>query len=183
MTATTTKREYGLQIERRDNLGTEYVQVVVCARESDKDYPLGCSTDGESEYDSRVPKHVVGLMLDGLGMYGFVSDSADVPFIGNEVEYRDVFSIDLPKLTRMQRTLKRVVARMTKDSAWEAGDRLVALAKCLKLSFVVERTTPRGQRNPEWNWMSVEMGRNRYRTLIDQAREATAVRKGLKTAS
>lgn len=176
-------REYGLMIERLNQHGTEYVHAHVVAREpeafKDGDYPRGCGSDGESEFDKNVPKHMHEQMLDGLGMYGFASEYNDCEFIGYDVEYRNVYAIDLRKTQRMQRTLKRVLARIERDCAREPGDKFTALAKALKLTFVVERKTPRGVANPQWAWMSVEEGRNRYRQLIEAACEETRKKKGL----
>jgi len=171
-------REYGLLIRHEISYGTDYVKVSVSAREPDKDYPLGCSSDGESEYDRNVPKHMHGLMVDGLGMAGFVNEcGGDVNFIGHEIEFRDVFAIDIPKANRMLRTLKKVVARMHKDQAREPGDRFISLAKALKLSFAV---IDRGRDHPDrWGWMSITEGRDRYRNLITETIETVKKRKGI----
>jgi len=172
---------FGLHIERLQHYGTEYVRAVICRRDPEHEHPLGVSN--LSEFDSQMPKHLKRFALDGLGMYGFISDSSDLAYIGFEPEFRDVFAMHLPKLEAMARTLKRVVTHERKVEAYEPGDRFMSLAKSLKLSFAVERLSPRGDRNHSWRWMSVEEGRNRFRDMIDQAREATAVRKGMKAAS
>src|SRR6187401_2118941 len=68
--------EYGLLIERVEEYGSEKVTVhVVRRREADGNVPLGCSGDGESYLGYGCSKHLLGLVVDGLGMYGFVSDS------------------------------------------------------------------------------------------------------------
>jgi hypothetical protein len=172
-------REYGLLIRREQSYGTEYVKVMVSAKEPDKDYPLGCASDGESSYDSNVPKHMHGQMIDGLGMYGFVNESSsDVSFIGAEIEFRDVFAIHIPKAERMLHTLKKVFAKMRKDSAHEPGDRFISLAKALKLSFAVE-DRGRDQGDRRWRWMSINEGRDRYRDMITEAIAAVKKRKGI----
>jgi hypothetical protein len=173
-------REYGLLLKHENRSGMEYVTVTVSAREPDKDYPLGCRSDGENEFDSNVPKHMHGMMIDGLGMHGFVSEY-DFAFIGHEVEFRDVYSIDIPKANRMIKTLRRVVKVMTKDGAHDPGDRFMALARSLKLSFAVVRV---GEARPfnepaQWRWMTIAEGRNRYRALIDDAVAAMKKRKGV----
>jgi len=169
------KSEYGLMLSKSNHYGTEYVEVVVCRREEGRDGPLGCSSDGEMFYDSGVPKHLAGIVLDGLGMYGFASESIDSAFIGHEVEYRNVYAMSEGKLQRMLKAIKRVNDRIRKDEAWEPGDKFVAFAKALKLSFVVERIGKPG--NIDWRYMSVTEGRNRYRALIDEVVAAAVAKK------
>lgn len=172
-------REYGLLIRPESKYGTEYIKVMAVAREAEKDYPLGCSSDGESEYDRNVPKHMHGLMVDGLGIYGFinVTGSNEVHYLGYDVEYQDVFAIHIPKAQRMIKTLKKVVARMRKDDAREPGDRFFSLAKALKLSFAV---VDRGKDHPNrWGWMSVTEGREHYRNLITETIEKVKKQKGI----
>ena len=121
------------------------------------------------------PKHMLGLVVDGLGLYGFISDS-DACYIGGGVEFRDVHNIDEAKLGRMLKAIKRVNIRIEKDRATEAGDKLMAFAKALKLSFVVQRIGER-RRDPDWRFMSIEEGRNRYRAMIEEAQAEVAARK------
>jgi hypothetical protein len=173
-------REYGLLIRHEISYGTDYVKVMLAAREGDRDGPLGCSSDGESSYDSKVPKHMHGLMLDGLSMNGFVNEwGSDVSFIGHEIEFRDVFSIDIPKAARMLKTLKRVTARIRKDDAREPGDRFMSLAKALKLSFAVEDRGKTNNNGERWRWMTISEGRDRYRTLIEDTITEVKKRKGI----
>ena len=175
-------KQYGLLLRRRFEYGTEYVEAYLVSRENGKDYPLGCASDGENQFDREVPKHVHGLQLDGLGMHGFVSDFDEPTFIGHEVEYRSVFSIDQPKLARMSRTIKRVLTRIRKDEAHEPGDRLVALADALRLSFVAEQTGKNRSSTyaeNDWRFMSIPEGRDRYRQLIAEATAEVRQRKGL----
>jgi len=159
------KTEYGLMLARTNFYGTEYIEVHVVRREEGRDAPLGCSGDGEQFYDSGAPKHLIGLRLDGLGMYGFVSDGKDPAFIGNDVEYRNVYAMDERKLRGMVKTIKRINDRIQKTEAREPGDKLMAFAAALKLSFVVERIGRAP--NLDWRYMSVVEGRNRYRDLIE----------------
>ena len=128
--------QYGLLIERVNRYGTERVTVNIVRREPDGEAPLGCSGDGEVYAGYGCPKHLLGLALDGLGLYGFVSDT-DASFIGGDVEFRDVYASDERKLTRMLKALKKVNARIEKEQAREPGDKFVAFAKALKLSFAV----------------------------------------------
>ena len=168
--------EYGLLLDRSNNYGTEYITAhVVRRREEDGDRPLGCSGDGELFAGYGCPKHLLGLVVDGLGLYGFISDS-DGTYIGGGVEFRDVHAIDQSKLERMVKAIKRVNARIEKDQAREPGDKLMAFAKALKLTFVCERIGER-RRDPEWRFMSIEEGRNRYRAKIEEAVEEIKARK------
>jgi hypothetical protein len=168
--------EYGLLIDRINQHGTEYVTVHVCRkRASDGDVPLGCSGDGEFYAGYGCPKHLLGLSVDGLGMYGFVSDS-DGQFIGNDVEYRNVYSSTERKLGSMLKAIKRVNARIEKDEAREPGDKFMAFAKALKLSFAVMRVGER-KRDPEWRFMSIVEGRNYYRQMIEAASAEVLARK------
>jgi hypothetical protein len=168
--------EFGLMIEPVNRHGTEYVEVHVVRREPGRDAPLGCSGDGEDFLGYGTPKHLLGLVLDGLGMYGFVSESSDVAFIGHEVEFRNVYATDERKLSRMLKAIKRVNAQLAKDDAREPGDKLVALAKALKLTFVVERVGP-PRHDPDWRYMTIAEGRNRYRTRIEDAVLAATTRR------
>ena len=169
--------EYGLMIDREFRYGNERVEVhVVRRREEDGDRPLGCSGDGELYYGNGCPKHLLGLVVDGLGMYGFVSDRDPFDFIGDDVEFRNVYAMDERKLGRMSKAIKRVNARIDKDQAREPGDRLVSFAKALKLTFVVERIGER-RRDPDWRFMTIEEGRNRYRAMIADATAEAKARK------
>jgi hypothetical protein len=170
--------EYGLLIERVNRYGTEYVEVRVARREAKYEHPVGCPSDGDNFYGYGCPKHMLGLVVDGLGMYGFVSDGEfrEPDFIGAEIEFRDVHSVGEIKLTRMLKALKRVKARVEKDEAREPGDKFMALAKALKLSFAVVRIKRNGDSN-DWRWMSVEEGRNIYRALIEEAVAEAKARK------
>lgn len=162
--------EYGLLLERRNNYGTEYVVARVISKRDGR--PYGCSSDGERTYGGS-PKHLEGLQLDGLCLHGFISDHGENDYIGYEPEYRDVYSVELPKAERMAKTLKRVVSRQRKDNAREPGDALMSLANTLKLTFVVKRIgTAKGgwDSDTDWNFMSVSEGRNEYRRLIEEAR-------------
>jgi hypothetical protein len=163
------KLQYGLLIERSKNYGTEYVVAKLVKRQNDK--PYGCSNSGEFAHCGD-PKHLDGMQLDGLCLHGFVSDSGDFAYIGFEPEYRDVYSVELPKAERMVKTLKRVKAQQHKDHAREPGDVMVSLCKALKLSFVCHRIGEAKQgyyHESDWRFMSIEEGRNYYRGAIEQA--------------
>lgn len=168
--------EYGLLIEKVIRYGTEYVEVRVARREERYDHPVGCPSDGDNFLGYGTPKHMLGLVVDGLGMYGFVSETGEPTFIGADIEFRDVHALDEAKLTRMLKALKRVKARVEKDEAREPGDKFMALAKALKLSFAVERIK-RNSNSDDWRWMSVEEGRNRYRAMIEETVAEAVARK------
>jgi hypothetical protein len=159
--------QYGLLIDRTNNYGTDYVEVHVVRREPSGEAPLGCSGDGELYLGYGCPKHLIGLALDGLGIYGFVSDS-DSSFIGTDVEFRNVYASGAGKLARMLKAIKKVNAQIEKDDAREPGDKFVAFAKALKLSFAVTRIGER-RANPDWRFMSIAEGRNCYRQMIETA--------------
>jgi hypothetical protein len=169
--------EYGLLIDKTNHYGTEYVEVhVVRRREEDGDIPLGCSGDGEMYLGYGCPKHMLGLVVDGLGIYGFVSDGKDPAFIGTDVEFRNVYASSETKLGRMLKAIKKVNAQIEKDEAREPGDKFVSFAKALKLSFAVTRIGERRQ-NPDWRFMSIVEGRNVYRQLIEQSVNAAIERR------
>jgi hypothetical protein len=168
--------QYGLLIERVQRYGTEYVEVRVARREARYEHPVGCPSDGDNFLGYGTPKHLLGLVLDGLGIYGFVSETGEPAYIAHDVEFRDVHSSGETKLARMLKAIKRVKARIEKDEAREPGDKFMALAKSLKLSFAVERIKRNGDQQ-DWRWMSVEEGRNRYRTLIENAVTEAVARK------
>jgi hypothetical protein len=167
--------EYGLLIDQRNYYGSEYVEAYISRREKDGDHPLGCSGDGETMPGYGCPNHLLGLALDGLGIFGHISDGKDPAFICHGVEYRNVYASDERKLARMLKAIKRVNARISKDEAHEPGDKLMALAKALKLSFVVKRIGP-ARPNPDWNFMSITEGRNAYRRMIEEAVETARKR-------
>src|SRR3954469_9955707 len=160
--------EYGLLIEPVNRYGTEYVEVRVVRREDGREGPLGCSGDGEAFYGYGCPKHLVGLSLDGLGMYGFVSEGKDPAFIAADVEFHNIYGAHATRLKRMLKAINRVTARIRKDNAGrDPGDKFMSFAAALKLSFAVVRNTP--GRDSDWTFMSITEGRNRYRDLIDKA--------------
>jgi hypothetical protein len=79
-----------------------------------------------------------------------------------------VYAVDERKLGFMARSIKRVNARIEKDEAREPGDKFMAFAKALKLSFAVVRVDER-RRDPDWRFMSIEEGRSCYRNMIENA--------------
>ena len=161
-------KQYGLLIERVNRYGSEHIIVRPVARDEAKDsMPIGCSSDGESSWDEKCPRHLHGLQLDGLCLDGFVSDYGNCSFIGFEAEYREVFSIELPKLTRMTKTLKRVVAQQQRDKAYEPGDRFVSFAKALKSSFVAYRIKS-SDGECKFGFLNVIDGRNYLRRVIEE---------------
>jgi hypothetical protein len=162
--------EYGLLIDRVNNHGTDYAELRVVRRERDREHSVSCPSDGELFAGYGTPKHLLGLALDGLGIYGFVSEGKDPAFIGCDVEFRNVYATDEIKLARMLKAIKRVNARIEKDKAREPGDKFASLAAALKLSFAVERIARRGNGDTaDWRWMSNAEGRNRYRQMIEEA--------------
>lgn len=168
--------QYGLLIERVNRYGTEYVEVRVARREEKYEHPVGCPSDADNFLGYGCPKHMLGLVVDGLGMRGFISDSGEPSYIAYDVEYHDVHAINERKLQAMLKAIKRVKGRIEKDEAREPGDKFMALAKSLKLSFAVERIK-RNSNSDDWRWMSVEEGRNRYRALIEEAVAEAVARK------
>ena len=170
--------QYGLLIEKIIRYGTEYVEVRVARRDAERDFPIGCPSDGDNFLGYGTPKHMLGLVVDGLGMYGFVSDGEfrAPEFIGADIEFREVHSITERKLKSMVKAIRKVNARVEKDEAREPGDKFMALAKALKLSFTVERIKRNGD-DGDWRWLSIEEGRNRYRALIEQTVAEAVARK------
>jgi hypothetical protein len=160
-------KEYGLLIKQSNRFGTEHIEALVVCREKDREAPLGCSGDGERAWDGDVPPHMRGMQLDGLCCDGHISDYGGGEFIGFAPEYRDVFSIELDKLQRMTKTLKRVVAQKEKDKSYEPGDIFVSFAKALKLTFAVVKNDNNPHR--QWNYMTIVEGRNCLRRMIDDA--------------
>lgn len=172
----TDKRTYGLYLERENSHGTEYVGAKLIAREDGRDYPVGVS----DLWLTDPPKHLAGLALDGLTIRGFISESNDLSFIGYDPEFRDIYSVDLPTARKMVKTLDKVTKRRRADNAYEPGDTLVSLAKALKLDFVVTRRgRARGSSwsDADWNWMTITEGRNRFRDMIEEARNDVKARK------
>jgi hypothetical protein len=172
-------RDYGLLIERDFKYGTEYVIARLISRKPGEKHPLGVS---DSSFSDERPAYLVEKALDGLGLYGFASDTGtDAPFVLDGAEYRDVHSIDRRLAMRMAKTLAVITTRRRKDNAYEPGDTFMSLAKALKLTFVVERkhNRPFGSNysDNDWRFMTVEEGRNRYRALIEEARKTVKERK------
>jgi hypothetical protein len=170
-------RQFGLLIRSVCRHGTRYVEASIAMRKQEQHAPLGCG-----DFRWEWPEHLAEFELNGLGIYGFVSndlrDERDglLRYIGDGVEYRDVSSIEVTTAVRMAKTLRRVGARLSKDRAYEPGDRLRGLAKALRLEFVCEDRGgdrfPRGS-NLRWLYLDVGAGRNRFREMIEEARRAT----------
>jgi hypothetical protein len=153
-------------IRRSRNGGTNYVECFLMTREHGETRPVGCG----NWYDSDRPAHLKALQLDGLGMWGFVSDYDECPFIGYDIHYRGVYCIDREAANNMVRTLNKVAREHEKEPAAEPGDRLMVLARAFKLDFVVE---PNEESRSGFRFMSVTDGRDRYRQLIAEARRDT----------
>ena len=169
--------EYGLMIEPVVRYGTEYIEVRVCRRDPEYAHPIGCPSDGDSFVGYGTPRHLLGLVLDGLGMYGFITETGEPDFIAYDVEFRDVHSANLQKLGRMQKALKKVMGQIYKECASQPGDKFTAIATALKLSFAVERIVHGNRYGEDWRWMSIPEGRNRYRELIEDKVSAARERK------
>lgn len=173
----TETRKYGLVIRTVDRYGTTYVEAELASRSDEYQHPIGC---GES-YDR--PKHLAELELDGLGLHGFITDSKRddglLGYLAHEIRFRDVHSINERQARRMVRTLSRINRQFDNSHAHEPGDRLMALAKALRLEFVVEDRAPAGGHHAgsRWYWMDVAEGRNRFRAMIEEARLAVTERK------
>ena len=170
------QRLFGLLVRHSVRYGSRYIDVLVCSKEPGADFeaaPLGVSDDS---FSYERPKHLADVALDGLGMYGFITDMRNddglCGFIGDSIEYRDVFSIDARKAGRMHKLLKRINSALDKAKAYEPGDRFAVLAKLLKLDFVVEdRKDDLPRSGQRWRYMTVAEGRNRYRQMIEEARQ------------
>jgi len=104
-------RQFGLLIRSVCRHGTRYVEASIAVRKQEQHAPLGCG-----DFRWEWPEHLVEFELNGLGIYGFVSndmrDERDglLRYIGDGVEYRDVLSIDVTTAVRMAKTLRRVGA-------------------------------------------------------------------------
>jgi hypothetical protein len=181
MTETET-RAMGLLLRKTGNHGALYIECLLVCRERGSDAPLGVS----SKYT--WPKWLADYELDGLGMYGFVSDVRDddgkCRFIGDSVEYRNVYSIDETKARAMAKTLRRIYARAERAKAYEPGDKLISLAAALKLDFVVEdRAQFKHDPDRRWLWLTVPEGKNRYRQLIAEAEQERTAELGPKAVA
>jgi hypothetical protein len=158
---------YGLLIRRENRYGTEYISAQLVKREDGHDAPRGVL----SEYDR--PKHLEGLHLENLGIEGFILD--DGHLCGFQPGYRSVHHAYEHDVVAMAKTLKLINAKLRKDAAEEPGDILASFAAALKLSFVVEMRSRDSYYNSanQWRWMSIAEGRNRFRQLVADAKEAT----------
>lgn len=90
------------------------------------------------------------------------------PVYGWDTEYRDVFSVDLRKVRRMQRTLEKVERGLSKlrekrGSARSYGEYLGRVAEVLGCAGMAFDRSERGQRvsGERWDWMSIGDGVNR----------------------
>jgi hypothetical protein len=177
--------EYGLLIKRENRYGTEYVSAEVVAREESALHPRGCTNDGEYSGDPKVPEHLHGLLLDGLCLYGHITEIGEPCFVTHGIVYRDCNFLDIPKAERAIKTLKRIAKRVAAEDASEPGDVFCAFYKALKLSFVVEQIGKgKGSSFAEenWHWMSMAAGRNTFRSMIAEAVAAEVERRGTKAA-
>jgi len=169
------KRTYGLMIGTDTRHGSAYVTAKVLVREDDSPSPIN-PRDIESDIWG-APKHMDGLSLDGLGLWGFWSDIGSQDFISfNYALYRDVVQMEERQIKAMAKTITKVNMRIEKDAAREPGDVLFAFCAALKLDWVVERTS--GDRctysDNEWHWMTPAEGRNRIRSIIQEAKPEEA---------
>lgn len=172
MTTTPELRKHGLLIRKHTSHGTKRIDVRVVSRKESEGHPLGCSDDC---FTWERPKYLKDYALDGLGMYGFFSGCMDHAFIGDSVEYRDVFAVDNRRAEKMVKTLRKIEALIDKRKAYESGDKFQALADFLRADFVVEDRQGDLPRSGErWRWMDVAEGRNRYRQLIAEEAKETA---------
>jgi len=169
------KREYGLMIRSENKHGTEYVSVKVMVREGDNEYPRNPDSDGEQSSYGGAPAHMDGYYLDGLGWSGFVSVWRGDPsnYIGYQVDYTDVYSIDARKVEKMAKTFRRVSRQFAKDQPTEPGDVFLSLAAALRLSFAVWQVDPSPGRSfysdNKWRWATIPEGRDHLRRSIAAA--------------
>src|ERR1044072_3370389 len=99
------KQTLGVLIETEQRVGCEYIVVRVYRREEGGSHPLGISFGIFNEF-----RELADLSLDG-----FVSDMSST-FIGPQIEYRNVFSVDLPRAKAMAKVLRKVQDRLQKDN-------------------------------------------------------------------
>lgn len=170
----TPKREYGLMIQSANRYGTEYVTVKVMVREQEKDHPCNPDSYGESSI-SYAPPHLFGLYLDGMGFDGHVMTGCGDPprYIGYEVDYTGVYSIDSRKVEKMAKTFKRIRRQFDKDAPSEPGDIFMSLAAALKLTFAVwqrdEGPARSSYSDNRWRWATIPEGREQLRREIAAA--------------
>jgi hypothetical protein len=176
-------RQFGFQIRRSHYQGAQRVEVCACMRDDEHDYPLGVS----SWYDFERPKHLQGLELDHLGMFGWISDPTDYreyrdgdtfDYIGCEPAFGQPYRVNLDEAERMVRTLKRIAKASQGEN--EAGDRLMAMAKALKAEFIATAYDRDGK--VHWSFNDLATGRNRYRELIREAQDDVRKRAQAKAA-
>jgi hypothetical protein len=167
------EKEFGFLIQSEMKYGTQYLSASLIGRENGKEYPNGISSD---TYGAKYA-------LDGLTLRGFLSrwKLEEPNFLLHDPEYRDVH-VDRRNVHLMAKTLDKITKRIQADGAREPGEIFLAMARALKLSFVVEKN----KRSPshgsswsdsDWVWHDIPSGKNlfvaRIRELLDEAKGAT----------
>src|SRR5882672_3470931 len=169
-----TTREYGLLISAANRYGTEYVTVKMMIREEGKDYPCNPDTSGEPAYYN-APPHLAGLYLDGFGFDGHVMTgfNMEARYIGYEIDFTSVYSIDERKVGQMAKTFKRLRREFAKERPSEHGEVLVALARAFKLTFCCWTAGNGPERSMysdnRWRWATIPEGRDYFRRVVAEA--------------
>jgi hypothetical protein len=159
----------GVQIERSNKYGTEYVTVRVMRREPDASHPLNISWSPYTDEQC----------VESLELQGFVSDYGEYDFIAFGASYSSVFKVDTKRATAMLKTLQRIDRQTAKDEAREPGDVLISFCKAIRAQWCVYEVEHNGTwlRDSKWRFVSIAEGRNKLRAEIAAAREAMIARK------
>jgi hypothetical protein len=166
-------REFGLLIEATDTLMVN-LKLVERNGLSDVQAP-SASTMGT--WSDVTPFHV-GYYFYNLRMDGMVEE--DGTWFSSSPSFGSAYNVRMDDLDGMYATLRRITKGLEKDAAIEPGDRLVSIARSLKLDFVATKR-PDQSNGKYWFW-SIAEGRNRYRELIDERKKA-AVAKAAQSAA
>jgi hypothetical protein len=151
------KQTVGVLIGIETRYNTDYIVVRVYRREEGASHPLGVSYGTFNEFGE-----FADLVLDG-----FVSESKD--FIGPQIDYQDVHTVDLSRAKAMVKVLRKMRDRLSKDNANDPGDVFMTFCKVVGAQWVAHQKDDRrggGLADHDWRWMSLTEGREYFRHLI-----------------
>lgn len=166
-------RHYPSYSHRRNEIR---ISVQVVMKDDDGDWPVNVNDTRTAEWDKRCPKRLRGMNLDGLGMLGhvFVSRDRGNELIGYEPDYRNVYSIDLRKVSAMHKTLKALERaketwRKANGYGISPAQMMAIFARFVGAKWVVfTDNVDHPQRgtfykdNCPWNFMPVALGIDKY---------------------
>jgi hypothetical protein len=171
------KRSYGFRIDEERFADCPAVVARVLAREGEAESPINPRSEGEDSIWDAPPKQD-GLALASLEIITW-RDSNFKYVTEVQVRFDTVRFVDQKLAERMLKTMKRINRELRKTTAREAGDVLMAVAKAIGATWLVEAAGPNKGNfytDMQWRFGTLIEARDKFRALVDKLRAPVEAR-------